>query len=238
LARFNRDFGDDPTVSFPNAINELTTTRVLTETFIHGVPILHFVNAPEEDRKQVALLGLTTTLKMIFLNDFLHGDLHPGNCLVSRDKSVKGSPLRLHLLDCGLVIEMGPEQHVNLVKILGAFVRRDGRLAGQLMVDTSSESQASDLDVKLFVEGIERIVVNDEENNFLEKVGDYIADICFLACRRKVKLEACFINAALSVEIMEGIASALYPSMKVTTVALPLVMQAELMHRLPKFSLW
>ena len=73
LARFNRDFGDDPTVTFPHPINDLTTPRVLTETFIHGVPILHFVNAPEEERKQVALLGLTTTLKMMFLHDFLHG---------------------------------------------------------------------------------------------------------------------------------------------------------------------
>jgi len=72
--------------------------------------------------------------------------------------------------------------------------------------------------------------------NTQEKVGDYIADICFMACRRKVKLEACFINAALSVEIMEGIASALYPSLTVTNVALPLVLQAEVMHRFPKFS--
>lgn len=133
---------------------------------------------------------------------------------------------------------MGPDQHINLVKILGAFARRNGRLAGQLMVDTSSDSQASDIDIELFVKGIERIVVDDEDNNFLEKVGDYITDICFLACRRQVKLEASFINAALSVEIMEGIATALYPGLAVTKVAMPLVVQAELMHRLPKFSLW
>jgi aarF domain-containing kinase len=164
--------------------------------------------------------------------------LHPGNILVSRDKSIAGQPLRLHLLDCGLVVEMGPEQHVNLVKILGAFARRNGRLAGQLMVDTSSDCQASDIDIELFVKGIEHIVVDDENNNFLEKVGDYITDICFLACQRKVKLESSFINAALAVEIMEGIATALYPDLKVTTVAMPLVVQAELMHRLPKFSLW
>jgi len=73
LTRFNRDFADDPTVSFPQAINEMTSTRVLTETFIHGTPILHYVNASAEDRKAVAMLGLTATLKMIFLNDFLHG---------------------------------------------------------------------------------------------------------------------------------------------------------------------
>jgi len=99
-------------------------------------------------------------------------DLHPGNILVGETED--GRP-KLHLLDCGLVVEMGPEQHVNLVKILGAFTRRNGRLAGQLMVDTSSGSQASPLDVELFVAGIEQIVSDDENNNFVEKVGDYIA---------------------------------------------------------------
>ena len=160
-----------------------------------------------------------------------------GNILVGRESSHPGSPLCLHLLDCGLVIEMGPEQHVNLVKILGAFTRKNGRLAGQLMVDTSSDSQASDLDVELFVKGIENIV-DGEDGGFLENVGDYITDICYLACQRKVKLEASFINAALSVEIMEGIATALYSDIEVGRIALPIVMQAELMHRLPSFSLW
>jgi aarF domain-containing kinase len=59
-----------------------------------------------------------------------------------------------------------------------------------------------------------------------------------LACRHKVKLEASFINAALAVEIMEGIATALSNDLVVTTVALPLVVKAELMHQLPKFNLW
>lgn len=69
--------------------------------------------------------------------------------------------------------------------------------------------------------------------NFVEHVGDYIADICYLACRHKVKLEAAFINAALAVEIMEGIATALYPAIQVSSTALPMVLKAEMMHRLP-----
>lgn len=70
--------------------------------------------------------------------------------------------------------------------------------------------------------------------NFIECVGDYIADICYLACRHKVKLEATFVNAALAVEIMEGIAAALYPTLHVQPIALPLVVKAEMMHRFPK----
>ena len=68
--------------------------------------------------------------------------------------------------------------------------------------------------------------------NFLESVGDYLSDICYLACRHKVKLESAFINAALACEIMEGLASSLFPDMKVQRIALPMVAKAEMMHRL------
>jgi aarF domain-containing kinase len=158
LKRFNHDFSGDDRVSFPQPI--LTTSKVLVETFSHGSPILSYLQAPEDQRKELAKLGLQTVLKMIFLYDFVHGDLHPGNILVENT----GSFLKLHLLDCGLVIEMGPEQHINVVKVLGAFVRKDGVLAGQLMVDNGAKKQASDLDVQLFVEGIEQIVLEDANN--------------------------------------------------------------------------
>jgi aarF domain-containing kinase len=184
LQRFNRDFANDDRVGFPEPLHGLTTVRILTETFVRGAPIMEYVNREESVRKELANLGLNTTLKMIFLNDLLHGDLHPGNILVSEDEAGR---IKLHLLDCGLVVEMGPEQHVNLVKILGAFTRKNGRLAGQLMVDTSSNCQAGELDVELFVRGVERIVVADEDNNFIEKVGEYIADFCYLACKHKVR---------------------------------------------------
>ena len=75
------------------------------------------------------------------------------------------------------------------------------------------------------------------QQNFLESVGDYITDICYLACKHKVKLEAAFINAALACEIMEGLASSLYPDMKVQSVALPMVLKAEMMHGLKGLTL-
>jgi aarF domain-containing kinase len=148
-----------------------------------------------------------------------------GNILVDG----KYPKLKLHVLDCGLALEMGPEQHANIVKVLGAFTRRDGTLAGQLMVDMKSESQASPKDRQLFIEGIEQICIMDQDQNFIECVGDYITDICSMACFHRVKLEGAFVNAALAVEIMEGLASALYPDLKVQHVALPLVMKAEMM---------
>ena len=80
LKRFNRDFANDDQVAFPRPLDDLTTSQVLVETFIEGIPIMEYTKdtVPVEARRQLALLGLQTTLKMIFLNDFVHGDLHPG----------------------------------------------------------------------------------------------------------------------------------------------------------------
>lgn len=234
LTRFRKAFTTDDEIEFPQPLTDITTGSVLVESFIDGEPVLNYLgpNHTNTEREQLATIGLRAVMKMLFLHDFVHGDLHPGNMLVNRNSEGR---LRLNLIDCGLVVEMGQKEHENLVKILGAFIKKDGLLAGQLMVDTSRRCLASPLDVEKFCNGIKQIIIDDENNNFLENVGDYLAEICHLACKHKVKLEASFINAALACEIMEGIASSLYPDMKVQTVALPMVFRAEAMHGMKKY---
>jgi len=235
LTRFRRDFSGDDTVEFPLPLHELTNDQILVESFVHGEPILNYTkeNHSEEDKQELAKVGLEAVMKMIFLYDFVHGDLHPGNIIVDRNKK---NNLRMNMIDCGLVVQMGEREHKNLVSILGALIKKDGYAAGKLMVDTSKKCRASPMDVQIFCEGLNRICTDDEENNFLEKVGDYLAEICYLACNHKVKLEASFINAALACEIMEGIASSLYPTMRVQESALPMVLKAEVMHGLRGIS--
>ncbi|KAL3777787.1 hypothetical protein ACHAW5_003517 [Stephanodiscus triporus] len=235
LRRFRRDFEGETRIAFPEPLMGLTSREVLVERFVEGEPMLNYVLKEDEhhsrkDREELATIGLETVMKMIFLHDFIHADLHPGNMIVDRNKSARGSPLRVHMIDCGLTVELGERDHKNLVKILGSLIKRDGYAAGKLMVDTAKKCQATELDVEMFCRGMEKICIDDEDNNFLESVGDYITDICYLACKHKVKLEAAFINAALACEIMEGLASSLYPDMQVQRIALPMVLKAEMMH--------
>lgn len=168
LKRFRRDFADNPEVFFPLPVDGLTTSRVLVESFAHGEPLLKYMrneHTTVEDRKELAIIGLETVMKMIFMNDFVHGDLHPGNILVDRRESGRGGGrLRMNMIDCGLVVEIGESDHVNLVKILGALIKKDGLLAGQLMADTSKKCYGSKLDIEMFSNGIQKICKDDEDN--------------------------------------------------------------------------
>lgn len=83
--------------------------------------------------------------------------------MVNRNEQARGKPLRVNMIDCGLVVEMGEQDHVNLVKVLGAFIKKDGHLAGQLMIDASKKCNANALDVELFCSGLERIIKEDEQ---------------------------------------------------------------------------
>jgi aarF domain-containing kinase len=81
LCRFRRDFADDPRVKFPQPVMALTSEKVLVEAFVHGEPILNYCDEgrkPTKDREHLAKLGFETVMKMVFLYDFIHGDLHPG----------------------------------------------------------------------------------------------------------------------------------------------------------------
>lgn len=165
IKRFRKNFSGDTNVAFPAPLDNLTSANVLVESFVHGDPVMKFVTEGHRtDREELAKIGLSTVMKMIFLHDFVHGDLHPGNIIVDRNTKAWGSPLRLNMIDCGLVVEMGEQDHVNLVKVLGAFIKKDGILAGQLMIDTAKKCQATEKDMDLFCKGIQQIVDDDMEN--------------------------------------------------------------------------
>lgn len=65
---------------------------VLVEEFVAGTPISQILKDPAypvAEKRRIARTGLGAFLKMVFLDNFVHGDLHPGNIFVrenSRDK--------------------------------------------------------------------------------------------------------------------------------------------------------
>lgn len=71
--------------------------------------------------------------RQVFLDNFIHGDLHPGNLLVGRREN-SAEPC-LVMLDAGIVCELTGEDRKNFLDLFHAIVVGDGRLAGQLILE-------------------------------------------------------------------------------------------------------
>ncbi|MFH4977257.1 hypothetical protein AB6A40_003966 [Gnathostoma spinigerum] len=89
LKRFACNFDERKTkVRFPRVL--CYSQNAIIETYEEGVNMGEFLRGDEcvsnskndRIRKQIALIGARALLKMIFVDNFVHGDLHPGNILV------------------------------------------------------------------------------------------------------------------------------------------------------------
>nr|XP_046251409.1 uncharacterized aarF domain-containing protein kinase 2 [Scatophagus argus] len=86
IERFRENFREVDYVKFPTPLRPFVTRTILVETFEESEPISNYLSAdiPQEVKQRIARMGVDTILKMVFVDNFVHGDLHPGNILVQR----------------------------------------------------------------------------------------------------------------------------------------------------------
>jgi aarF domain-containing kinase len=137
-------------------------------------------------------------------------------------------------LDVGIVAAYTEEDHNLLVDILTAFIRRKGREAGRLLIDSSnrllreSKSEEHAIDEEKFIDIIEAMNKKaTTKDHIMEHLGYYITKICNAAANHHVMINQAFISAALAVKVQEGIAIALDPSVEIWRTAIPIIWESE-----------
>ncbi|XP_041853889.1 uncharacterized aarF domain-containing protein kinase 2 [Melanotaenia boesemani] len=90
---FRENFRDVDHVKFPTPLRPFVTRNILVETFEESEPISNYLSSeiPVEVKQRIARMGVDTLLKMVFVDNFVHGDLHPGNILVQCREPLAGS---------------------------------------------------------------------------------------------------------------------------------------------------
>ncbi|XP_030588102.1 uncharacterized aarF domain-containing protein kinase 2 [Archocentrus centrarchus] len=93
IERFQNNFRDFDYVKFPTPLRPFVTRSILVETFEESEPISNYLSSeiPKEVKQRIAKMGVDTLLKMVFVDNFVHGDLHPGNILVQCQGPCTGS---------------------------------------------------------------------------------------------------------------------------------------------------
>lgn len=135
---------------FPTPHMEFTTESVLVESFEDGLHFHEiFSQLDPSRRKAAARVVLESYLRMVFLDNFAHGDLHPGNLLfeaqppinaVSRP-SVSRTGAGVVAVDAGIVTKLEPEDLRNFVELFHAVATGDGYKAGELIVSRSKPNK-------------------------------------------------------------------------------------------------
>ncbi|XP_067204019.1 uncharacterized aarF domain-containing protein kinase 2-like isoform X2 [Linepithema humile] len=147
LMRFSANFSRRNDIAFPYPYMHLTHRRILVESFHEGLPISNYLEHENAVlQRKLAKIGIATVLKMVFKDNFIHCDLHPGNILVEKAVVPKAGLFntfrrvitpdyvavdpRLIILDCGLVVSLNDRCRQNLRDVfysvlMGNVSRRD-----------------------------------------------------------------------------------------------------------------
>lgn len=179
LEKFHEGFCDDDSVVFPRPIYPWVAGNVLVEEHLAAKPISNFFGEPIAE--ELAGMGLQVFLRMVFMNNFVHGDLHPGNLLVSREG-------KLAIVDAGIVCELDEEDQLNLIDLFFAVVTGDGKLAGSLMVERARHQHCTDPDG--FCEGVDELVQKARSRGLRLgqiQAGDLLSSIFRLCVRHQVR---------------------------------------------------
>lgn len=120
IERIAKNFVNDDRVLFPFPIRELSTSRVITTTFVEGKKLsdLSGLDAMGIDKKELANRFVRVFCQMIFVDGVYHADPHPGNILVDKNGN-------LVLLDFGAVAELSQPMREGIPEFLEGVLRRD-----------------------------------------------------------------------------------------------------------------
>ncbi|CAH0371789.1 unnamed protein product [Pelagomonas calceolata] len=229
LERLRENFRNQSSVSFPAPRRALVSEDVLVEDFVEGPSMREYLKRDVDDarRKALARVGVDAVCKMIFHDNLLHGDLHPGNILVTRDATRDPA---VCFLDAGICVELGAKEHVHLVRVLSALMRHDGDAAGRLLCKGMDGARALNNGFGTdeawqraqdsFCECMRDITSRSVEEEFFNKYSEYASRIFAEAEKCRVALEGFFVSTAVAIRVMEGVANALDPDVPIGQLAL------------------
>ncbi|KAI5947981.1 putative aarF domain-containing protein kinase 2 [Manis javanica] len=252
LEHFQCNFLNVNSVKFPTPLRPFVTRDVLVETYEESVPVSSYQQAgiPLDLKRKIARLGINMLLKMVFVDNFVHADLHPGNILVQgADSPCTGQearlqqvavcdtlaatrmpaqcPLRLVLLDAGIVAELQATDLRNFRAVFMAVAMGQGQRVAELVLHHARASECRD--VEGFKAEMATLVTQARKNTItLEKlqVSSLLSNVFKLLMTHKVKLESNFASIVFAIMVLEGLGRSLDPKLDILEAAKPYLLKA------------
>lgn len=212
--RLARNFATDPRIRVPALRDDLCTARVLTMQFVEGVKPTDV----EDDRPALARAGFGCIAQMVFLDGFVHADLHPGNVMFTRSGHI-------FLIDLGLVAEIPEPLRKPWCDTFVALAAGDGRRAAELFYVYAPTVDGTDFAAfaREVTEHFDKFKDRPlHEIEITQAVGGAMA----ILRKHRVQVDPSFTVVHLAMLVAEGLGKQLDPSFDVFSCAGPYLLEA------------
>jgi ubiquinone biosynthesis protein len=204
--RFRANFVGVDGVVIPRLVDELCSESVLTMEYLEGLRRVDTLRAEEEEAARFALRGLHVLYKMIFVDGFIHVDMHPGNIFFR-------SGGEFVFLDLGLVAKLSDADRREFAQFFVAMATNDGRTCARI-VSTTARSLSAAFDSAAFEAAMEQLIARHsgrEARDF--EVIRFAMELFDLQRKHGVCGSTNFTLVIVSLVVFEGIVKMILPSL-------------------------
>lgn len=204
LRRFRANFAGVEHVTLPALVEELCRGPVLTMELLEGLQKVTNPGFNRDERRTAALAGLRALYKMIFLDGFVHADMHPGNVFLRRWGEIV-------LLDAGLVAELEEKDLKDFTDFFFGLVNNQGEICARILWD-GALWRSPHCDRKAFEAAIRELVGRHSALQSQEfEVSRFVFQLIETQRRFGIRGSTKFIMTVLSMVVYDGICKLLYP---------------------------
>lgn len=209
--KLRQNFAASPLLYVPRVYRDYSSREVLTLEYVEGVPISETdrLLALGTDMKKLAERGVETFFTQVFVHNFFHADMHPGNILIDvRDPS---NP-RYIALDCAIIGSLTESDRTSLARNLMAFFRRDYGEVARLMLESGWAPPETDAQA---FEGVIREVCEPVFHKPLSQIefGQFLLTLFRSARQFRLEMQPQLVLLQKTLLYVEGLGRRLYPQL-------------------------
>lgn len=202
--RFREAFASSEHVKIPELVDNLCTEDVLTMEYVDRLRRTDSATLTTDERKTSALAGLRALYKMIFIDGFIHADMHPGNVFIREFGE-------LVILDTGLVARLDESNRRDFVDFFFGLVNNESRECARIIYDNASY-RAKNCDVNGFEAAmVELIGRHSALKSYEFEVALFVYELIEIQRQFKIRGSTKFMMTILSMVVFDGICKQLYP---------------------------
>ncbi|MBN1378353.1 MAG: ubiquinone biosynthesis regulatory protein kinase UbiB [Gammaproteobacteria bacterium] len=223
-SQLRRNFEKSELLHVPEVYWQWTSKQVMVMERISGVPIddIRQLASHKVNMQKLAERGVEIFFKQVFVDNFFHADMHPGNIFV--DVLNPENP-RYIAVDFGIVGTLSDEDKRYLAKNFLAFFNRDYRRVAQLHLDSGwvpAHVHVGDLETAIRTvcePNFSRPLKEISFGQILVRLFQTVRRFDFVIQPQLVLLQKTLLN-------IEGIGRQLYPDLDLWSTAKPFMEKA------------